>query len=390
MVLQAKRNRRLALSPSKDPSNTAKYVQRGVFIPFDQLYSAADDRGKKRLLKSHFWQKVSLRRPYSANRICDLLIQKDNAALLALRDVDDAEMLERNVQQVVGQRFYSIVQQSQPELAGKITGMLLELEDQELLPLLDSDQALARKVEQANWVLWRNGLMPKKCIADQTVPQPVLWAIKVSRLRRQVKRHSKQHVLQLWHQYTAHRKALQTSLRQAVARSGLQLMVLCLRGWRQYTSQKRLFQANSDHFMTARNARCLAQTLLSWREHTAQERLLKARLSQFQATRSARCMTLALLSWRQHVAHKRLLQVRLEPAVAKLQVQRMALTLAVWKHESEVRRSLQQRQAMAASQKRCLQTVLAGWSDAVAFKQATKQKVSCCWLCLNRLCVCSV
>ena len=42
--------------------------------------------------------------------------------------------------------LYPKIHQSQPDLAGKITGMLLEMDSSELLYLLENDEALAAKV----------------------------------------------------------------------------------------------------------------------------------------------------------------------------------------------------------------------------------------------------
>jgi len=42
---------------------------------------------------------------------------------------------------------------TQPELAGKITGMLLEMDNTELIQLLDSQEAMNNKVQEALIVL---------------------------------------------------------------------------------------------------------------------------------------------------------------------------------------------------------------------------------------------
>ena len=54
---------------------------------------------------------------------------------------------------MLGERLYPLIQQSHPELAGKITGMLLEMDNSELLHLLESPDALTQKVDEAVSVL---------------------------------------------------------------------------------------------------------------------------------------------------------------------------------------------------------------------------------------------
>ncbi|CAK7204374.1 Protein phosphatase PP2A regulatory subunit B [Sporothrix eucalyptigena] len=51
--------------------------------------------------------------------------------------------------QILGEVIFPKIQALQPELAGKITGMLLEMENQELVHLVEDDAALKSKVEEA-------------------------------------------------------------------------------------------------------------------------------------------------------------------------------------------------------------------------------------------------
>lgn len=53
-----------------------------------------------------------------------------------------------------------MVEAIQRPLAGKITGMLLEMENAELLVLLDSTEALQAKVDEAIQVLRQHGALP--------------------------------------------------------------------------------------------------------------------------------------------------------------------------------------------------------------------------------------
>lgn len=55
--------------------------------------------------------------------------------------------------QMLGERLYPLIQSMHPEWAGKITGMLLEIDNAELLHMLDSRESLKAKVDEAVVVL---------------------------------------------------------------------------------------------------------------------------------------------------------------------------------------------------------------------------------------------
>ncbi|GLT58964.1 hypothetical protein SLA2020_318170 [Shorea laevis] len=55
--------------------------------------------------------------------------------------------------QILGERLYPLVEKHQPDLVAKITGMLLEMDNSELLLLIESPEALTAKVEEAMDVL---------------------------------------------------------------------------------------------------------------------------------------------------------------------------------------------------------------------------------------------
>lgn len=67
-------------------------------------------------------------------------------ALLATAD----PMQQKNM---IGERLFPLIYQVQPDLAGKITGMLLEMDNAELINLIESPDALASKIDEALAVL---------------------------------------------------------------------------------------------------------------------------------------------------------------------------------------------------------------------------------------------
>lgn len=89
-----------------------------------------------------------------ANPAVDAASQPLNAAMLAAASPDQQKTM-------IGDRLFPLVHALQAELAGKITGMLLEMDNAELLMLLESGDALSEKVDEAIRVLREHGAIPE-------------------------------------------------------------------------------------------------------------------------------------------------------------------------------------------------------------------------------------
>jgi polyadenylate-binding protein len=64
-----------------------------------------------------------------------------------------AEAPPQEQKQMLGERLFPLIHIMYPDLAGKITGMLLEIDNSELLHMLESRESLKAKVEEAVAVL---------------------------------------------------------------------------------------------------------------------------------------------------------------------------------------------------------------------------------------------
>merc|ERR1719201_57964 len=59
--------------------------------------------------------------------------------------------------QMLGEKIFPMIARIHPEMAGKITGMMLEMDNSELLMLIESPEQLKAKVDEALRVLEGNG-----------------------------------------------------------------------------------------------------------------------------------------------------------------------------------------------------------------------------------------
>merc|ERR1719476_187167 len=62
-------------------------------------------------------------------------------------------VLVQEQKQMLGERLFPLIQRMFPDLAGKITGMLLEIDNAELVHMLEDQNSLKGKVEEAVAVL---------------------------------------------------------------------------------------------------------------------------------------------------------------------------------------------------------------------------------------------
>ena len=82
----------------------------------------------------------------------------------------DTNVTPHEKKQMIGERIFSLVQELQPAISRKITGMLLELDNSDLLRMLKSDDFLKTKVDEAVQVL-NNYRQAKRVVAQAVESQ---------------------------------------------------------------------------------------------------------------------------------------------------------------------------------------------------------------------------
>lgn len=78
-----------------------------------------------------------------------------------------AQLPEEEQKRTLGERLFPLVQEIQPNLAQKLTGMLLSMDNAEVIHLLESKEALAEKLEEGISVLRSNRSLPPELNEEQ-------------------------------------------------------------------------------------------------------------------------------------------------------------------------------------------------------------------------------
>jgi len=95
--------------------------------------------------------------PTARNPPGQIIPGQTQAVLIGGQEPLTASMLSeappQEQKQMLGERLFPLISQMYPDLAGKITGMLLEIDNSELLHMLESRESLKAKVEEAVAVL---------------------------------------------------------------------------------------------------------------------------------------------------------------------------------------------------------------------------------------------
>ncbi|KAJ8345100.1 hypothetical protein SKAU_G00292930 [Synaphobranchus kaupii] len=102
---------------------------------------------REQILGQHLYSLILGQLPDLARKITGTLLQLEDSKILKLLEAPES------LHTKVGHRLYRLIQDRQPDLVPKITGMLLELENFKVLQLLEASESLHGKVDEAVAVL---------------------------------------------------------------------------------------------------------------------------------------------------------------------------------------------------------------------------------------------
>eukprot|EP00128_Syssomonas_multiformis_P006759 Colp12_sorted_trinity150504_noHs@14672 len=101
-------------------------------------------------------RRPSSRSTRSTSRTSRSLSPSTSPAEVPINPTELANASPEEQKQIIGERLFFKIEAINAEQAGKITGMLLEMDNSELLILLDSPETLKAKVKEAEEVLSRH------------------------------------------------------------------------------------------------------------------------------------------------------------------------------------------------------------------------------------------
>ncbi|XP_056129523.1 embryonic polyadenylate-binding protein-like isoform X2 [Lampris incognitus] len=137
------------------PRITASYAQKTTNIGTQTAGGRAGSQNKHSSAVRHPPQAISVpaamtRQQVRSTECCPAVHIRGQEPLTASK-LAAAPLMDQK--QLLGEQLYPLIQALQPNMAGKITGMLLEIDNSELLHMLESPESLHSKVEEAVAVL---------------------------------------------------------------------------------------------------------------------------------------------------------------------------------------------------------------------------------------------
>lgn len=101
------------------------------------------------------------------NNIRPINLSMGNGGDIPLNQNSLANTAPQEQKQLIGEKLFRVVEKMYPDIAGKITGMLLEIDNTELIHMIENKESLRAKVEEAIAVLQAHQANTKKGIVVQ-------------------------------------------------------------------------------------------------------------------------------------------------------------------------------------------------------------------------------